>query len=517
MACLTPTGHRDGLPRNPASAFPRAALAGVKDRGVHVDALGVPDMRAGSTRQALTTPRTLIALGAVALALAASLVVPVRAARSAEPPSVVVIMTDDQRWDSLWAMPTVQAELIGKGVHFTNAFVSNSLCCPSRASTLTGAYSHTTGVWRNQPPYGGWESFDDRSTVGTWLQAAGYRTGFFGKYLNRYWNPAYATGYVPPGWDRWVAFPRSGYFEYDLNIDGVIQHFGSTPEEYSTTVLAREAASFIRSETGPILVWFTPYAPHNPATPEPRYATAFSDLEPWRPPSYNEADVSDKPAWLRALKPLDATKQARKDAFRIDQYRTLLSVDDAVGELLRALEDSGRLQNTLIVFLSDNGMLYGEHRWGTKRVAFEEAIRIPFVVRYDALVPTPRTDPSLVLNIDVAPTIAALAGVPAPGADGLSLLPLLADPATPWRTDFLLEHLQKQRDILPTYCGVRTDRYLYTVYIDGERELYDLTTDPYELTSLANDPAMAPVVADLHARLLELCDPPPPGLILPPS
>lgn len=472
-------------------------------------------MGARNARPGASLPRALIVLGA--LALAASPIATPRAARGAEPPSVVVIMTDDQRWDSLWAMPTVQAELIAKGVHFTNGFVSNSLCCPSRASTLTGAYSHTTGVWRNQPPYGGWDSFDDSSTVGTWLQAAGYRTGFFGKYLNRYWTPAYESGYVPPGWDRWVTFPRSGYFGYDLNIDGVIRHFGTTPADYSTSVLAREAASFIRGETGPILVWFAPYAPHNPATPEPRYANAFSDLAPWRPPSYNEADISDKPAWMQRLRPLDADKQTRKDAFRIDQYRTLLSVDDAVGELLRALEDSGRLANTLIVFMSDNGMLYGEHRWTTKRVAFEEAIRIPFVVRYDALISAPRTDPHLVLNIDVAPTIAELAGVPAPGADGTSLLPLLADPSTPWRSDFLVEHLQKKRDILPTYCGVRTERYLYDVYIDGERELYDLEADPDELTNLAEDPAMAPVVADLHARLLELCDPPPPGLVLPPS
>lgn len=460
-------------------------------------------------RPALLVSVALVLAGALAGAPGAR---PARAA--GEPPSVVVIMTDDQRWDTLWAMPTVQAELMGKGVTFTNAFVSNSLCCPSRASTLTGAYSHTTGVWRNQPPYGGWDSFVDTSTVGTWLQAAGYRTGFFGKYLNRYWTPAYGTGYVPPGWDRWVAFPRSGYFDYDLNVDGTIVHHGSAPEDYSTRVLAQEAASFIRSEAGPILVWFTPYAPHNPATPEPRYADAFSDLEPWRPPSYNEPDVSDKPSWLQAVKPLDAERQAAKDAFRLDQYRTLLSVDDAVAEILAALADTGRLSNTLIVFMSDNGMLWGEHRWGTKRVAFEEAIRIPFVVRYDALIDAPRTDPSLVLNIDVAPTAADLAGVAAPGADGASLLPLLADPSAPWREDFLLEHLEKKRDRLPTYCGVRTDRSVYVVYRTGDVELYDLATDPYQLTNLAGDPGMADEEHRLHSRLLQLCDPPPPGLAL---
>ncbi|GIU98176.1 MAG: hypothetical protein KatS3mg013_1979 [Actinomycetota bacterium] len=437
-----------------------------------------------------------------------------RHARAApEPSSIVVIMTDDQRWDTLWAMPTVRSELVDKGVTFTNAFVSNALCCPSRASALTGAYSHTTGVWRNEPPYGGWASFNDTSTIATWLREAGYRTGFFGKYLNGYWTPAYETGYVPPGWDRWVAFARSGYFEYDLNVDGTIRHHGSRPQDYSTRVLADEAASFIRSEPGPILVWFTPYAPHGPATPEPRYADAFSDLSPWRPPSYNERDVSDKPSWLQTKRRLDRGARARTDAFRIDQYRALLSVDDAVGTILDALRDTGRLSTTLVVFMSDNGMLWGEHRWKAKRVAYEEAIRIPFVVRYDPLIERPRVDPSLVLNIDVAPTAAELAGVEAPGAEGASILSLLANPSAAWRKDFLLEHLEKneRRDRVPAYCGVRTERYTYVLYGTGETELYDLDADPYQLTNLAGAPEVAAEQHRLHARVLALCDPPPPG------
>ena len=438
-----------------------------------------------------------------------------QAAKAADPPSVVVIMTDDQRWDTLWAMPTVQSELVGKGVTFTNAFASNPLCCPSRSSTLTGKYSHSTGVWRNQPPYGGWDSFDDSSTVATWLQGAGYSTGLFGKYLNRYWNPAYATGYVPPGWDRWVAFPQSEYFNYDLNFDGTIRSFGAGPTDYSTDVLASEAVSFIRDTPGPLLVWFTPYAPHQPATPAPPYANRFANLKPWRPPSYNETDVSDKPGWLRARPPLKPVRQEKVDAFRLNQFRTLLSVDDAVGQIVRALAATGRLSNTLLVFMSDNGMSWGEHRWTTKRVAYEESLRIPLVVRYDPLVAAARQDTHLVLNIDVAPTVTAVAGVGAPGADGSSLLPLLASPTVPWRHAFLTEHLEKEIDVLPTFCGVRSQRYLFLYLVTGEEELYDLAADPYELTNVAADPAMASILARLRTRVAQLCNPPPPGLILP--
>jgi N-acetylglucosamine-6-sulfatase len=455
-------------------------------------------------------------LAVIALAVGAVAADPSpRRARAVELPSIVVIITDDQRWDTLWAMPTVRRQLIGKGVTFTNAFASNPLCCPSRASTLTGQYSHSTGVWRNQPPYGGWASFDDSSTIATWLKPFGYSTGMFGKYFNGYWRAAYGSGYIPPGWDRWVAFPRAGFYGYDLNVDGSIQPFGTAPEDYSTDVLAEEVDAFIRSTTGPLLAWYTPFAPHSPATPGPGYERAFRDLRPWRPPSYNEPDVSDKPRWVQAVRSFDRRKRQKEDAFRIDQYRTLLSVDDAIGTILQALKDTGRLANTLIVFTSDNGISYGEHRWRTKRVAYEESLRIPFVVRYDPIVAVPREDESLVLNVDVAPTAAAAAGIAAPEADGQSLLPLLASPAAPWRDRFLTEHLAKKHDRVPTFCGVRTERYLYVYYITGEEELYDLIQDPYELTNVASSTEAQPLMSELRTDLARLCNPPPPGLQLP--
>jgi N-acetylglucosamine-6-sulfatase len=452
---------------------------------------------------------------AVAVAVGIAAPIPRHSARAVPaPPSVVVILTDDQRWDTLSAMPTVQSDLVQHGTTFTNAFVSNSLCCPSRTSILTGDYSHTTGVWRNQPPYGGWSSFNDSSTIATHLQADGYRTGLFGKYLNGY-EPGASAGYVPPGWDRWVAFPRAAYYDYQLSVDGAIQSFGSTPAEYSTDVLASQATSFIRSSTGPMFVYFAPFAPHSPATPAVTHASDFSGLSPWRPVSYDEKDMSDKPAWAQRLTLWDASKRAQKDAFHIDQYRSLQSVDEAVGQIVQALQDTGRLSNTMIVFMSDNGLSWGEHRWGTKRVAYEEAIRIPMVIRFDPVTSAARLEDRIALNIDIAPTIFDLVGVSGVPVDGQSLLPLVAGAPVPWRHDFLLEHLEKPIDRLPTYCGIRTERYTYVYYVNGEQELYDLRRDPYELQNEVSNPAYADEMTALQSRLAGLCSPPPPGLTLP--
>jgi arylsulfatase A-like enzyme len=419
--------------------------------------------------------------------------------------SIVLILTDDQRWDTLWAMPTVRRELVARGINFTNAFLVNSLCCPSRATILTGQYSHTTGIYSDVGPHGGFFAFRDRSTIATWLRAAGYHTGLFGKYLNMYRGK-----YIPPGWERWFAYqqpPR--YFNYLVNDQGSIRRFGSRPADYSTDVMADRAVSFIRSTQGPLFVYFAPFAPHTPARPPPRYARAFSHLRPFRPPNYNEADVSDKPAYVRALHRFTPGQKSNIDSTRRRQYQCLLAVDDAVKHILNALRDTNRLGTALIVFMTDNGLTWGEHRFMvTKQVPYEESIRTPFVVRDDQLIQA-RTDTHLVLNLDIAPTFAAVAGVPAPGAEGLSLLPLLADPSTPWRPDFLVEHLGPTG--IPTYCAVRTSRYIYVYYSTRERELYDLRRDPYELQNRARDRRYASILAALRIRLRELCQPPPPG------
>ncbi len=421
-------------------------------------------------------------------------------------PSIVLILTDDQRWDTLWAMPTVQRDLIAHGVRFANAFLVNSLCCPSRTTILTGEYSHTTGVYSDAGPYGGFHAFHDRSTIATWLRSDGYHTALFGKYLNEYRGT-----YIPPGWDRWFAYQQPpGYFDYRVNDQGVLRSYGSSPADYSTDVLARQATTFIRSTPGPLFVYFAPFAPHFPGTPPPRYASAFSTLPPFRPPNYDEANVSDKPAYVRERPRFTPQLVSLIDGLRRDQYRALLGVDDAVRQIVAALQDTGRLHSTLIAFMSDNGQTWGEHRFPLdKQVPYEESIRTPLVVRYDPLVHHPRRDAHLVLNLDLAQTFAGVAGVPAPGAEGMSLLPLLVQPTLPWRSDFLIEHLVANG--IPTYCAVRNSSYIYVDYSTGERELYDLRLDPYELVNRAYDPAYASIEAALRVRLLQLCNPPPPG------
>jgi arylsulfatase A-like enzyme len=433
------------------------------------------------------------------------------AAQKPDPPDVVVIVTDDQRWDTLWTMPVVRRELVGRGGKFPNAFVVNPVCCPSRASILTGDYSHTTMVYRQAPPFGRSEWFDDSSTLATWLDGAGYTTGLFGKYLDGYQHSA-LTGVVPPGWDRWVAFVRAAYLDYKLTFDGEVRSFGSSPPDHSTLVLEREAVEFVEGAEGPIFLVFAPAAPHAPAIPAPGDAAAFGDLPDARPPSFDEVDLSDKPAWVRELPALEPADEEAIDAFRRDQYRSLLSVDRAVGAILGALERTGRLENTLIVLTSDNGIHHGEHRWTKKEAPYEESIRVPLVVRWDAADwPVPARPDGLALNIDLAPTIAEIAGVVPPRPpDGRSLVPLLAGRAERWREDFLVEHLENTNPV-PTFCAVRSATAKYVRYATGEEELYDLVADPFELENLAGQPSSRAELSRLRERLRELCVPPPPG------
>jgi arylsulfatase A-like enzyme len=432
-------------------------------------------------------------------------------AQETRPPNVVVIVADDMRWDELHAMPNVGERLAAGGVVFTDAFVVNPLCCPSRASILTGNHSHTTGVYRQTLPFGRWDAFDDSSTLATWLDDAGYDTALVGKYLDGYQRGALA-GYVPPGWDRWVAFVHSAYFDYELTVDGEVVRYGDGPADYATTVLADEAVSFVERADGPLFLYFAPPAPHAPATPPPG---AAGSVPAWEPPSsFGEADVSDKPAYVRRLRPIGADRMDDFARIEADRLLTIRAVDEAVGRILDALASTGRLDDTLVVFTSDNGVLLGEHRWTKKEVPYEEAIRVPLVVRYDPLVDGPRAEAGLALNIDIAPTVADLAGVVAPSMDGRSLRPLLAGEDTDWRTDLLIEHMEGSNRV-PTYCAVRTATTKYVVYATGEEELYALDEDPHELDNLAGDPARAGELVALRARLRELCDPPPPGFDAP--
>jgi N-acetylglucosamine-6-sulfatase len=462
----------------------------------------------------------LVAAGAAAWALAGR--GEAKAPESA--PSIVVILTDDQRWDTLGVMPTVQREITERGVTFENAFVVNPLCCPSRASFLTGRYSHSTGVYLNTGPRG-LAAFDPDSTLATWLDEAGYETAYVGKYLN-----SYARTEPPPGWDRWVAFTGSlkrgvppNYFGYELAVDGERESYGFGPEDYSTDVLGERAAEFVREADGALFLVFAPYAPHAGPTEEEnlitaaglplRHADAFAELAPWRPESFDEEDVSDKPPWISRRPRILATERNAIHELRRTQLASLLAVDEAVAGIVAALRDTGRLSNTLIVFTSDNGQSWGEHRWRGKGLPYEESIRVPLAVRYDPLVRERRSERRLALNIDLAPTIAELAGVEAALHDGESLVPLLTGRSVPWRRDFLVEHMgAPPTPAVPSYCAVRSEDRIYVAYGDGAEELYDLAVDPLQLENRADDPTAAGDLRRMRARLRELCRPLPPGL-----
>jgi len=447
-----------------------------------------------------------------ALALA-SVTVLTGAASAQAAPNIVLVLTDDQRWDTLGVMPTVQRELVRRGVTFANTFAVDPLCCPSRASLLTGNYPHTTGVWWNGGRRGGWNAFrdDEASTLAVWLKAGGYRTAFLGKYLN-----SYDSTIVPPGWDRWYSFVPSNvanYADFWVNVDGVI--LPALPGEYSTDALASEAVRFVESSPDPFFLLLAPYAPHAPATPAPRHTGALADDPPWRPPSYGEPDVSDKPAYVRARPEPEPVTQEWRDNFRRNQLRSLLAVDEAVDDVLETLERSGRLADTVVVFTSDNGLGWGEHRWFWKQAPYEESIRIPLVVRYDRLGLSQRVESRLAANVDLAPTLAELAGVPAPPTEGSSLVPLLTGAETIWRQELLLEHLRgRPSPNVPSYCALRGENGIYVQYGTGEEELYDLAADPYQLENKASDPGFRSTIVDYRRRIRTACRPGPPGLRL---
>ena len=428
------------------------------------------------------------------------------------PPNIVMILTDDQRADTLGYMPIVHRTLGKHGVTFTNAYVSNPVCCPSRATILTGLYSHSTGVYTNDLD-GGFAMFDDSSTIATWLQAAGYHTGLFGKYLN-----GYESEYTPPGWDRWFATHESGdYYDYSATSDGTIVDFGDDPNDYGTSVVGDQTISFIRDTPAdqPLFAYVSLPAPHEPAIPAPGDQDGFGKIEPYRPPSYNEKDMKDKPLYIRDNPWMKADRRREIDRARVRMLRTLPAVDRLVGDVIDALRETGRLENTMVVFTSDNGVLWGEHRWGAKDVPYEEAVAVPLIVRYDALLSGARQDANLVTNLDFAPTFAELAGATTPEVEGLSFLPLLLGQTDLWRDGFLMEHMASHGgNGVPSYCGFHTKRYVLVRYNGGDGELYDLRVDPWQRENLYDSPAYAALQASLNERLVALCQPLPRGLVL---
>jgi N-acetylglucosamine-6-sulfatase len=441
---------------------------------------------------------------AISLALLAGALQPPMPAAGAGQPDVLVIYTDDQSARTLAAMPIVRDQLVAKGTRFPNGFVTNPLCCPSRASLLTGTYNHTNGVYNNHGA-DGLAAFDDSSTIATWLDQAGYRTGLFGKYLNGYGDIA---PYTPPGWDRWFAFTQPGYYGFKVDDDGTIVAYDQPA--YSTSVVANRVEDFIRNTPSgtPLFAYVAPYVPHNPAEPAQQDLHTWDSLPRWRPRSYDEKDVSDKPGWVRHLPHLTRTIKRLIDRQRRRQFDALTSLDREIGGILQALEDTGRIHNTLIVFASDNGYLWGEHRiWG-KNVAYDASVRVPYVVRYDPLTSGTENE-AIALNIDIAPTAADMAGVASPGVDGTSLVPLLDGSSSSLRSRFLIEHGPGGK--APAFCAVRSVDALFVRYTTGAEEFYNYKADPWELRNRAGAPAASERVRDMRVADRNLCSPEPPG------
>ncbi len=422
-------------------------------------------------------------------------------------PNVVVILSDDERYDGNTVMKNVQRLLAAHGVTFTDFHVTTSLCGPSRASILTGQYSHHTGVLTNFGP-AGYPAFNAQSDLAVWLHAAGYRTALVGKYINDYALDGHNAR--PPGWDDWQAFdsvPMEAYYNYTLDENGKLAHFGSAPADYSTTVLTNKAVSFIGHTRKPFFLYFAPATPHLPAIPAKQDRNVLENLAPLHSPDFNQRNIGKEPwrYWHRDM--LKAAAQVYVNDVRRRQEEALLSLDRSVGRIVGALRQKHELDNTVIVYTSDNGFLWGEHRLGGKLWPYEESTHVPLIVRTPwQRTPARNTEP--VLNIDLASTISALAGVKPPLAqDGRSLVPLLHGQHPSWRDAFLVEYLgpsELHDGGPPPYIAVQSKRWLYVEYRNGWRELYDLRRDPWELDNLAGAPQYRSEQARLHALVNKL-------------
>lgn len=405
-------------------------------------------------------------------------------------PNIVLLVADDLDLRTMERLPRLRRMLADRGTGFESAFVTDALCCPSRATILRGQYAHNHLILGNEPPRGGFEKFRrlglEGSTVATWLKAAGYRTAYFGKYMNGYGR---GETHVPPGWDEWHAV-AGNYLSSWYNDNGRVRYYHPALHN-DTDLLSERATSYLRRTAGrgaPFFVVLAPRAPHQPAVPPRRYADAFPDATLPRTPSFDERDVSDKPRWVRGRPRLGEEKLAFMESLYRRRLRSMLAVEDMVGELLRTLRESGELERTYIFFTSDNGFHMGQHRLPEgKWTAYEEDIRVPLLVRGPGI-PQGRTLPHLVLNNDLAPTFARLGRTGVPGyVDGRSLVPLLRrdpPPMEEWRSAFLVEAASHGESGRPGLVAVRTRRHLYVEYGSGERELYDLREDPYQLTNL---------------------------------
>jgi arylsulfatase A-like enzyme len=442
-------------------------------------------------------------LGAPALAVPS--VPAAQHAADTERPNVVLIVTDDMRYDDLEYMPEVQRLLVDRGVSFSRFYSQNPLCCPARTSILRGQYSHTTGVMTNGGDTGGFHAFDDRQSLPVWL-TGDYTTGLVGKYLNGYGSAPRSRTYIPPGWDSWQASLGKRTYDYlDLryNLDGRVN---DVPGTYSTTFIGDKSDAFLANQAEPFFLYSAFVAPHvgrpreadDPrglATPHvhPKYRDTYAGPRHPLDPSFNEADTSDKRPAVRDNPPLTRRQRAKIAESYAQRRESLRSVDDQVGRMLETLRARGVLERTYVIFMSDNGYLAGEHRiFNGKGLPYTPASHVPLVIRGPGIAAA-TTDDTLTMTPDLAPTILALTGersrVPEGYAfDGVDVFSRLADA----RPAVVLETGGSRRNF--AFRGIVTsDGWKYNVFPDpltevDEVEMYDLNTDPYELQNLAYDP-----------------------------
>ena len=493
-------------------------------------------------------------------------------------PNILVVMADDMAASDLKLMPNVQKLLVDKGTTFTQAIDSFPLCCPARATFITGQYAHNHGVAGNFYPYG-WYGMEDRAnTLPSWLQDAGYRTGLIGKWLNGY-GAVDAHGEVPAGFDIWrglLDVSAYDYYNFVMNVDGklrtwgdaefarnlvefaeievipnpgglfgvlakLIEEFGpppydywgtEDPDDYTVDVTGGITNDLIAAEARqrePFFLWWSPAAPHredvattlmgrpgpDPRPPQ-RYEEKSAEYELPRPPNFNEADISDKRTnMLEDAKLMTPEQIEQLELDYQGRAGSLLAVDDWVGRMVETLRRTGQLGRTVILFVSDNGWMQGEHRiTGDKFLPYEESVRIPLVMRGPGI-PAGRTVQGQVSNIDLAPTLLDIARAKAGRTmDGISLVPAIHNPKKLPNRALQIEALARLFEgNIPInrwdrpYSGVRTERYTYVVWTEtGEVELYDRQTDPYQLQNVADNPGYASVKARLASRLDQLED-----------
>ncbi|MBB2948545.1 arylsulfatase A-like enzyme [Actinoplanes lutulentus] len=454
------------------------------------------------------------------LALLASALAPPAPAAVADRPNIVFVLVDDLSKNLIPYMPNVQ-RLERDGTTFTNYTVTDSLCCPSRASILTGRYPHNTGIVKNHGSDGGFLLFrsrgEEKSTFATDLQSAGYRTAFLGKYLNEYLPE---SGYVPPGWDLWVAGGNAyDNFEYMLNENGSLVRYGSRPQDYLTDVLSVKARSFIRSSAQagkPFAVEISTYTPHLPYPAAPRDAESFPGLTAPRGSAYGKVP-KNAPGWLAPHSALTGAQIAHMDRGFRQRVQSVQAIDRMLGDLRVTLDKAGVADDTVVVFSSDNGYHMGEYRLNPgKQTAFDVDVNVPLVVA-GAGVKVGQVSDALVENVDLRPTFGDLAGARVPGmVDGRSVRALLGGLVPQqWRTGSLIEHsdpatdpadpdYQKQSENTPpSYDALRTAEFTWVEYVDGTREYYDRRSDPAQMLNLAGglDPER---VTELSERLRAL-------------